>query len=366
MKIVTDKAKSSMTRVVSLVVSEMGLRGYLLKRSINTVILVLFVIVLNFTIFELLPGTQAAIANLTQNPKVHDTRVIHHLQIAYGICKGFTPAGDCIPTTFLERFLAYFKSMVTFDFGNSYSSGKPILDEMIHEGRLYNTLMLLGVSTTFSILIGVFLGVLSASKRGSLFDNGSVIVSLITYSLPTFWMGLLAILIFAQTLGWFPPGGVTPATPQWILSPPPLLTRIVVRIQYLFLPAAVLTLFFYGGHLLITRATMMESLGEDYIVTAKAKGVSNWGVLFKHALKNASLPIVTNAALSFGGLLGGAIITETVFFWDGLGLWIFNAINNKDFPVMQAMFYIIALCVIGANLISDIVYGIIDPRIKYE
>jgi len=269
MKIVTDKAKSSMTRVVSLVVSEMGLRGYLLKRSINTVILVLFVIVLNFTIFELLPGTQAAIANLTQNPKVHDTRVIHHLQIAYGICKGFTPAGDCIPTTFLERFLAYFKSMVTFDFGNSYSSGKPILDEMIHEGRLYNTLMLLGVSTTFSILIGVFLGVLSASKRGSLFDNGSVIVSLITYSLPTFWMGLLAILIFAQTLGWFPPGGVTPATPQWILSPPPLLTRIVVRIQYLFLPAAVLTLFFYGGHLLITRATMMESLGEDYIVTAK-------------------------------------------------------------------------------------------------
>jgi ABC-type dipeptide/oligopeptide/nickel transport system permease component len=145
-----------------------------------------------------------------------------------------------------------------------------------------------------------------------------------------------------------------------------LLTYIGIRIQYLFLPALVLTLYFYGGHLLLTRATIMEALSEDYITTARAKGLSEWKVLFKHALKNASLPIVTNAALAFGGLLGGAIITETVFNWDGLGHWIFAAINFKDFPVMQAMFYMIALTVIFANFVADIVLGVIDPRIKYE
>jgi ABC-type dipeptide/oligopeptide/nickel transport system permease component len=110
----------------------------------------------------------------------------------------------------------------------------------------------------------------------------------------------------------------------------------------------------------------MESLNEDYIATARAKGLPERTVLFKHALKNASLPIVTNAALAFGGLLGGAIITETVFTWDGLGLWIFRSIGYKDFPVMQAMFFIIALTTIAANFISDIVYGMLDPRIRYE
>ncbi len=195
-------------------------------------------------------------------------------------------------------------------------------------------------------------------------DSAWVTVSLTTYSLPTFFMGLVFILIFAQSLGWFPGGGVTPEI--WILGTPPLLTQIWVRMQYLFLPALTLTLFFYGGNLLLTRATMTEALTEDYIVTARAKGLPERTVLFKHALKNASLPIVTNAALAFGSLLGGAIITETVFNWDGMGHWLYNAIGWRDFPVMQAMFYIIALCVIAANLISDIVYGMIDPRIKYQ
>ena len=127
-----------------------------------------------------------------------------------------------------------------------------------------------------------------------------------------------------------------------------------------------LTLFFYGGHLLLTRATMVESLGEDYVVTARAKGLPERTVLFKHALKNASLPIVTNAALSFGFILSGAIITETIFNWKGLGLWLFNSIQFKDYPVMQAMFFMIALCVIAANFLADVIYGVLDPRIKYQ
>ncbi|TMI20310.1 ABC transporter permease [Candidatus Bathyarchaeota archaeon] len=342
----------------------MGLRGYLFRRAINTIILILFVIILNFSIFQLLPGTQGVISNLLQNPRITDKSIIGKYQNQFGLCSHFNPATNaCTLATPWERFQTYFVNMLTFNFGVSYQSGHPIFQDMIQTGRLYNTLILLGVSTVFSLLIGIFLGVFVASKRGTLFDTGWVTTSLVTYSLPTFWMGLLFILIFAQNLHWFPPGGVIPFTWQ---TPPPLLVYLAVRAQYLFLPALVLTLYFYGGHLLLTRATMLESLSEDYITTARAKGLSERKVLFKHALKNASLPIVTNAALAFGGLLGGAIITETVFNWDGLGHWIFSAIGYKDFPVMQAMFYIIALCVIAANFVADILLGVLDPRIKYE
>jgi peptide/nickel transport system permease protein len=185
--------------------------------------------------------------------------------------------------------------------------------------------------------------------------------------LPTFWIALVLILIFSYWLNLFPATGVTP--PEWIdptRAPTSFLGQIPARLAHLFLPATTLTLFFYGGYLLLTRATMMEALSEDYITTARAKGLSERTVLYKHALKNASLPLVTAAALQFGFLLSGAIITETVFSWDGLGLWLFNAIQWKDGPVMQAMFFIIALCVIMANFASDILYGLLDPRIKYE
>ena len=341
----------------------MGLRGYLFKRTINTVILILFVITLNFIIFQLMPGVQGAIANLISNPRRVDSDAIDRLMRLYGICESVVN-GECIPAPLWTRFSKYMTNMLTLQFGDSFQTGKPVLHDMIESGRLVNTLTLLGIATALSLIIGTLLGVLVAAKRGSFFDSGWVITSLITFSLPTFWMGLMLIMVFAQQLHWFPSGGITPS--RWILGTPPLLEQIVVRGRHLFLPALTLTLFFYGGNLLLTRATMLESLSEDYIITARAKGLPERTVLFKHALKNASLPLVTNAALSFGGLLGGAIITETVFNWDGLGLWIWNAIGWKDFPVMQAMFYIIALCVIAANFVSDIVYGVLDPRIKYE
>ncbi len=344
----------------------MGLRGYLLKRAFNTLILIIFVITLNFIIFELMPGVQGAIVNLISNPKVNqDPEHVKRLYELYGLCSGFTADNVCIPNPVWVRFATYFVNMITFRFGTSFQTGNPVLQDMIVTGKLENTLILLGTATALSLVIGTLLGVLVAARRGGVFDSGWVTTSLVTYSLPTFWMGLVFILVFAQRLAWFPPSSVIPA--DWILyGKPPLLEEILVRIRYLFLPAMTLTLFFYGGNLLLTRASMLEVLNEDYIMTARAKGLSERAVLFKHALKNAALPLVTNAALSFGGILSGAIITETVFNWDGLGLWIWNSIGFKDFPVMQAIFFIVALCVIAANLISDVIYGIIDPRIKYD
>ena len=341
----------------------MGFRLYLVKRLINTIILLLFVIVLNFVIFELLPGTQGSIANLLENPRLSPQQ-LQHLEVVYGICSGFDASGKCIPASVWDKFTVYFVRMITFNFGTSQQTGNPVLADIVNTGRLANTLLLLGVSTTIALIIGIFLGVVAAARRGRLFDTGSVVISLTTFSLPTFFMGIVLILVFSGILNWFPPGGVTPS--DWIRGLPPLSIQLLVRMQYLFLPALTLTMFFYGGNLLLTRATMTEALTEDYITTARAKGLPERTVLFKHALKNASLPIVTNAALSFGSILSGAIITETVFNWDGMGAWLFKAIGWHDFPVMQAVFFIIALCVIGANLVSDIIYGMIDPRIKYE
>lgn len=343
----------------------MGLRGYLLKRLVNTIILVVFVIIINFIIFELMPGLQGAIANLISNPRLNqDPAAQQRLFKLYQICSGFTASGQCIPTPVWTRFSAYFVNMLTFRFGDSFQTSQPVLHDMIATGKLANTLLLLGTATALSLLIGTLLGVLVSARRGSVFDHGWVTTSLVTFSLPTFWMGLVFILVFAQYLGWFPSGGVQPA--DWIRGLPPVSQQLLVKLQYLFLPALTLTLFFYGGNLLLTRATMLEALSEDYITTARAKGLPERTILFKHALKNAALPLVTNAALAFGGILSGAIITETVFNWDGLGLWIWQSIGWKDFPVMQAIFYIVALCVIAANLVSDIIYGVLDPRIKYQ
>jgi peptide/nickel transport system permease protein len=336
----------------------------LLKRLLNTLILVVFVITLNFIIFMLIPGIQGSILNLISNPRANENPAEQEkLMKLYGICQSFVNH-QCVPYPVWNRFSTYFVNMITFQFGDSFQTGQPVLHDMIATGRLTNTLTLLGTATAISLLVGLLLGVFVASRRGSLIDSGWVTTSLITFSLPTFYMGLIFILVFAQYLQWFPPGNVTP--PEWAIGTPDLPHQILIRIQHLFLPALTLTLFFYGGHLLLTRATMVEALSEDYILTAKAKGLSQRSILFKHALKNASLPLITNAALSFGGILSGAIITETVFNWDGLGLWIWTSIGWRDFPVMQAIFYVVALCVIAANLISDILYGVIDPRIKYQ
>lgn len=347
----------------------MGFRGYLVKRTINTIILILFVIVLNFVIFEVMPGQQGSIAALADNPKIPAAAkriFVFNEGTRLGLVCGGTPESP-IACPIWTKFERYFVAMVTFNFGNSFQTGQPVVHDMIQSGRFVNTLLLLGVSSVVAIVVGIFIGTLAAKKRGSLFDSAWVTTSLTTFSLPTFWMGLVLITVFSFWLHWFPPNGVTPS--EWIIqskAPANFLEQIPSRASHLFLPALTLTLFFYGGYLLLARATVMEALSEDYITTARAKGLPERTVLYKHALKNASLPLVTAAALQFGFLLGGAIITETVFSWDGLGYWLYQAIGWKDGPVLQAMFFIIALCVIIANFASDIVYGLLDPRIKYE
>jgi peptide/nickel transport system permease protein len=340
----------------------MGLRAFIIKRTINSFILLLFVLVINFIIFIIMPGNP--IEELAASGRLRAGQASEIMKL-WGL-------SDPLPV----RFAKYLVNMLTWHFGYSLATQTPVAFEMA--GRLTNTLLLVGTSSVLAIIIGIFLGVLAAYKRGGVFDSVSVVTSLTTFALPSFWMGMMALLIFSYTLHWFPSNGAVPATwaqkwptPTWsgvIFGTQiaiPSLTEIEGRIYYLFLPCLVLTLFSYGGFLLLTRAMMLETLSEDYVVTARAKGLSERTVLFKHALKNASLPIITNVALTFGFILTGAIITEQVFTYPGLGEWIWYSIGQEDYPVMQAIFYVIALCVIVANFLADLTYGIVDPRIKY-
>jgi len=357
----------------------MGLKAYLFKRIVYSIVLLLLVATLNFMIFILMPGDPVAmyvsgVKGLGHGEKMQwIVRLKHQLGI-----------GDPLHI----QYVKYLRNLLTWDFGLSLVTRRPVADEMVY--RLPFTLAIMGGSTIFAIIIGVVLGVVVAEKRGGKFDSAMVLSSLIFYSLPTFWMGMIFIMIFSFRLNWFPHGFAYP--PDWNLStigwpesytlnpisPSPQALNIVLLLnpsglleiitgfaRHMFMPLVVLTLFQYGGFLLLTRATMLEALTEDYIITARAKGLKERTVLFRHALKNASLPLITSAALSLGFILSGAIITEAVFNLPGLGQWIWNAIAMKDYFVLQAIFYIIALCVIIANFISDLLYGVIDPRIKY-
>lgn len=334
----------------------MSLRTYLIKRVLYTVVLIVFVILLNWVIFEAMPGVSGNLYQYLGQQRIPPNEYQHQLQI-YGLDKPYW-----------VRFYDYIQAMFTFNFGYSYASGLPVAYEMIHAGYLQNTLLLLGTSTVLAIVIGTLLGIVISRKRGSSSDSFWVTSSLTTFSLPSFFVGILLIFVFAVALGWFPSEGTHPTAWDNTVNivHPSLLDLLLQGVRYLFLPAITLTLISYGGFLLLTRATMMEALSEDYILTARAKGLTERAVLFKHAFKNASLPLITNAALSFAFILSGAIITETLFNWRGLGYWLFSSIGYKDYPVMQALFYIIALCVIAANFISDVLYGVVDPRIKYE
>jgi peptide/nickel transport system permease protein len=213
----------------------------------------------------------------------------------------------------------------------------------------------------------MLLGVLVAYRRGGLLDTTLVTGSLATFSVPIFFLGWLFIAFFALYLHWFPTGLIQPISWSW--SPPRnILEYIAGRIDYLVLPTATLVLFSVGGWILFTRACVLETINEDYVLTAKAKGLRERTVLYRHVLKNASLPLITNVALAFGFLLSGAMITETLFSYRGMGLLTYDAINagsGADLPLLEAIFYILALCVIIANFIADLLYGVIDPRIKY-
>jgi peptide/nickel transport system permease protein len=315
------------------------------------IVLIFLVATVNFLLFNLMPGTTLSkyVAQLGGVAMTEER--LMELKRAYGLDKPIH-----------ERYVLYIRNMVTWNFGYSYETRNYVQDDILMV--LPNTLILMGIAELGAMLVGILLGVIAAYKRGSSLDTFLITTSLATYSVPVFWIGWLVLSAFALNLGWFPVGGIVPQS--WAFNPPnSMLEYISGRLYMLTLPAFTLFIFLFGGWILLTRATVLETITEDYVTTARAKGLPERTVLFKHVLKNASLPLITSAALTFGFLISGAIITETVFSYGGMGLMIWAAIATTDIPVMQAFFFVIALLVIVANFVADMLYGVIDPRIKY-
>jgi peptide/nickel transport system permease protein len=324
----------------------MGLRGYLIKRTIYSLILIFGVMTLNFFIFEAMPGSP--LEAYIHRPYITKEE-IDKLINAFGLGKPW-----------YVSYPIYLKAMLTFDFGQAdmQMGSQKVVDLIM--SRFTNTILLIGTADILAVIVGILLGAVAAHERGKIFDSAAVLTSLATFSLPTFWMALVAQGIFGFGLHVLPVQGTQTLPPIQGFIP-----FWIDRLQYLVLPGAVLFLFTYGGFLLLTRACVLETMTEDYVLTARAKGVKERTVLFKHVLKNASLPIITNVALQFGFMLSGAIITENVFLYNGLGTLIYYSINMREVPVLQAIFYIIALCVIIANFVADVAYGLFDPRVRY-
>jgi ABC-type dipeptide/oligopeptide/nickel transport system permease component len=251
----------------------------------------------------------------------------------------------------MVQYGRYLSHAVRGDLGRSILTRRQVSDEVW--GAFLNTLELVIAARIWSLLVGIPIGVVAAVKRRSIFDKLSMVTALLGLSLPIFWIGLMAIWLFAVKLGWFPISGR--GGPLWSTA----------GLQHLMLPALTLGGIQVPALARLTRSSILEALQQDYVRTARAKGLAERLVVAKHALKNAMLPVVTVIGLQFAGLLGGAVVTETIFSWPGLGRLAVTAILTRDFPVVQGTILVTALTFVTINLLVDCLYAVLDPRIKY-
>ncbi len=257
------------------------------------------------------------------------------------------------------QYLSWLSDLLHLNLGNSFSGGS--VATLIAQ-RIWATLELQLLGLTLSLIIAIPIGITSARKRYSALDVTITSTSLIGTSIPIFFLGVAAILIFGYHLHWFPSGGFQSTLP----SQYPYGSLLLDQLWHLFLPATIYTFAILAPVVLLVRSSMLEVLRQDYILAAKASGLKDRTVIYKHGLRNALIPIVTYVGLYFGGLLAGAPVTETVFNWPGVGRMFVDYTTQLDFPVIQAIVVIITLMTLIANLITDVTYAYIDPRIRLE
>ena len=302
-----------------------------------------FVIVFNFFLFRLVGDPTTQLARLPGSTPAE----IEKLKADYGLDKSLG-----------GQFVDYVGDTLTLDLGISQRSRQPVWDEI--KAAIPWTLLLVGTGTLIATLLGSWLGVIAATKRGRRTDDGLLSFSLFTYAAPEYWIGIILILVFAVWIPIFPAGlQMSPGvdfTSWW--------DQAVDVLDHLILPATAMTLMVLGQYFLIMRSSMVDVLTEDFVTVKRATGLPWNRVVRSHAVPNALLPLVTVAAIQFGLVAGGAITIETIFSWPGLGELSFTAINDKDFPVLQGTFLVFSVGVILANLIADCLYFYLDPRVQ--
>jgi len=303
--------------------------AYIARRLLLTIPILIGVTFLSFMILHLVPGNPAlVIAGVGATPED-----IQRIEQALGLNRPL-----------LDQYGIFLRNVLQGNLGLSITSNEPVSQEIAE--RFPVTLTLAAASTIFAVVVGLALGMVAAAKRATLVDVGTSVIFLFALSMPTFWLGIILILVFAVKLPWLPAAG-------WS------------GVSSIILPALTLGA---GGIAIIarlTRASLLETLGSDYIRTARAKGVPRAVVFVRHALRNALVPVITVIGLEFGTLLGGAVITEQVFAIPGLGRLVVTAISGRDYPTLQGAVLVIAVMVVLVNLLTDLAYALIDPRIRY-
>ena len=333
---------------------------YILKRLLNLIPVLLGITLLVFILLHLIPGDPAQIlAGERATPET-----VEAIREQLGLNKP-------LPL----QYLLFLGNLLRFNFGNSIMSGASIIQEIAIR---WPTTFELSVAAMFiALFLGIPAGVLAAVRKNSAIDNLTMSGSLLGVSMPVFWLGLLLIYLFAVHWQWLPPGlrmsqevatSFKPLTGFYVFDALLQLNWKALKdvIAHLVLPALTLSTIPLAIIARITRSAMLEVLSQDYIRTARAKGVLERWVIFKHALKNALLPVVTIIGLQFGTLLSGAILTETIFSWPGIGFWIYDGILNRDYPVVQGGVIFVSISFVLINLLVDISYAFLDPRIQYR
>jgi peptide/nickel transport system permease protein len=259
--------------------------------------------------------------------------------------------------TRLEQFGRYLQQTAQLNLGRSYTSNEPVASTI--RERAWPTIALVGISTLLSTIFGVLIGIVAAWNRGRKVDYVSTSATMATYSMPDFWLGMLLLITFSVLLGWFPVGGITDPG-----SDATGLALLLDQAHHLFLPALTLTLAYLGEYALVMRSSLLDTMREDYLLLARAKGLRDVVVRNRHAVPNAVLPVVTLIAINFGFVLSGAIAVETIFSWPGLGLLTYDALRGPDLPMLQGLFLVFSAAVIFFNLVADLLYAYLDPRVR--
>ncbi|MCD0422157.1 ABC transporter permease [Rubrivivax sp. JA1024] len=322
----------------------MALLTHLFGKFANAVVLLLAVLVMNFCLIHLAPGDPVQV--IAGEMGGASPEVIAALRAKYGL-----------DHSLLEQLFTYLGKVVHGDFGYSYYFNQPVLGLILQ--RLPATLYLAAASLVIAVLIGTVLGVISARRPNGLLSHGVTVLALAGHAAPIFWTGLLLLLLFGSVWPILPVSGMTD-----VVDPKAGLAYAADVAKHLVLPSITLGLVFVAQYSRLARVNMIDVLSADYIRTAHAKGLPERVVLVKHALRNTLIPIVTVVGLQFGNLFAGAVLVETVYSWPGMGRLVFDSILRRDYPTLMGVLFFSAVMVIAANILTDLVYRLIDPRIR--
>jgi peptide/nickel transport system permease protein len=325
------------------------MRRYLIGKVAQAFLTVVFVIAFNFFLFRIVPGDPAAL--LLRGTSAFNPDNVEQLREDLGLDKS-------LPV----QFLVYVKDTATLNFGESFFGRGAPVSEVIGD-NVWPTVLLVGTSTVASAILGLIIGIYGGWKRGSRFDVGSLGFTLFVYAMPEFWFGILVLMAFAGGVGpfpaIFPTGGYESAA-----SDLTGVGHLVDVLNHLILPFSVLTIAYLGQYSLIMRNSLIDVMNDDFVQTARAKGVREKHVLWRHVVPNALLPTLTLTLLSLGFVFAGAITVEYVFSYPGLGSLTVQAIDGNDYPLLQGLFLLFSVAVIVANLVADILYSYLDPRVR--